>query len=159
MLTARTTVQLSSTSSEPSNACTGEAASSPFFTFLLPLVFFLLLGSVYGDDEIDGVTARRTCSPGCSATASSPTAFAGLAIITVIRREEGVLKRLRGTPLPAWAYLAAVIASTLLVFASRRSRSSSSGGRCSTFPFRTAGSRSCSRSCSAAWPSPRSGSG
>jgi ABC-2 type transport system permease protein len=45
------------------------------------------------------------------------TAFAGLAIITVIRREDGILKRLRGTPLPAWAYLAAVVASTVAVFA------------------------------------------
>ena len=34
------------------------------------------------------------------------TAFAGLAIFIVIRRESGILKRVRATPLPAWAYLA-----------------------------------------------------
>ena len=43
-----------------------------FFTFLLPIVFFVLLGSVYGNDEIDGVDGPPTCSPGSSATASSP---------------------------------------------------------------------------------------
>jgi ABC-2 type transport system permease protein len=45
------------------------------------------------------------------------TAFAGLAIVLVIRREEGVLKRLRATPLPAPTYLVAVIVSTLIVYA------------------------------------------
>jgi ABC-2 type transport system permease protein len=88
-----------------------------FFTFLLPIVFFVLLGSVYGNDEIDGVDGSAYLLAGILGYGVVSTAFAGLAIITVIRREEGVLKRLRGTPLPAWAYLFAVIASTLFVFA------------------------------------------
>ena len=41
-------------------------------------------------------------------------AFAGLAIILVGRRETGVLKRLRATPLPPATYIAAVLLSTLL---------------------------------------------
>jgi ABC-type multidrug transport system permease subunit len=45
------------------------------------------------------------------------TAFAGLAIQLVLRRESGILKRLRGTPLPASTYIAALLASTLIVFA------------------------------------------
>jgi ABC-2 type transport system permease protein len=45
------------------------------------------------------------------------TAFAGLAIQLVLRREAGILKRLRGTPLPAPTYIAALLASTLIVFA------------------------------------------
>jgi ABC-2 type transport system permease protein len=44
------------------------------------------------------------------------TAFAGLAITMVIRREAGVLKRIRATPLPPWAYLLAVLVSTFLTF-------------------------------------------
>ena len=35
----------------------------------------------------------------------------------VIRREYGILKRLRSTPLPGALYLAAVLLSTLIVFA------------------------------------------
>lgn len=88
-----------------------------FFTFALPIVFFVLLGSVYGNDEIDGVNGSAYLLAGILGYGVSATAFAGLAIMTVIRREDGVLKRLRGTPLPPWAYLAAVIASTLLVYA------------------------------------------
>jgi ABC-2 type transport system permease protein len=34
----------------------------------------------------------------------------------VIRRESGVLKRIRATPLPPWAYLVAVLLSTFLTF-------------------------------------------
>src|SRR5690348_355093 len=44
------------------------------------------------------------------------TAFAGLAISLVLRRESGVLKRLRATPLPPWAYVGGVIGSTLFVY-------------------------------------------
>jgi ABC-2 type transport system permease protein len=88
-----------------------------FFTFALPIVFFVLLGSVYGDDTIDGVDGSAYLLAGILGYGVSATAFAGLAIMTVIRREDGVLKRLRGTPLPPWAYVLAVIASTLLVYA------------------------------------------
>jgi ABC-2 type transport system permease protein len=45
------------------------------------------------------------------------TAFGGLAIMLVGRREMGVLKRLRSTPLPPGTYLGAVLLSTLVVFA------------------------------------------
>ena len=45
------------------------------------------------------------------------TAFSGLAIVLVIRRESGVLKRLRATPLPPWAYIGAVLLTSLIAFA------------------------------------------
>jgi ABC-2 type transport system permease protein len=44
------------------------------------------------------------------------TAFAGLAIQLVVRRELGILKRLRATPLSATTYITAMLASTLIVF-------------------------------------------
>jgi ABC-2 type transport system permease protein len=88
-----------------------------FFTFALPIVFFVLLGSVYGNDVIDGIQGSAYLLAGMLGYGVTATAFAGLAIITVIRREDGILKRLRGTPLPAWAYLVAVVASTVAVFA------------------------------------------
>jgi ABC-2 type transport system permease protein len=44
-------------------------------------------------------------------------AFAGLAIVLVIRRESGILKRLRATPLPAWDYIAALLSAFLAAFA------------------------------------------
>jgi len=88
-----------------------------FFTFLMPLIFLLLLGSVYGDDDIDGIKGSTYLLAGLIGYGVVATAFAGLAISIVLRRESGVLKRVRGTPLPTWIYLTAVIVSTLVVLA------------------------------------------
>src|SRR3982751_5072466 len=91
-----------------------------FFTFFLPIIFFLIFGSVYGDDTIkEGGTRVRGAAyleAGMIGYGIASTAFAGLAITLVIRRESGVLKRVRGTPLPPVTYLAATLASTLIVF-------------------------------------------
>lgn len=88
-----------------------------FFTFLLPILFFLLLGSAYGDDEIDEVSGYQYLLAGMIGYGAAATTFAGLALVLVIRRESGVLKRLRATPLPPATYVAAVLASIILVFA------------------------------------------
>jgi ABC-2 type transport system permease protein len=45
------------------------------------------------------------------------TGFAGLSIMLVIRRENGILKRLRATPLPAVSFVAALLCTTLIAFA------------------------------------------
>ena len=87
-----------------------------FFTFLLPILFFLLLGSAYGDEEIDGVDGYLYLLAGMIGYGAASTTFAGLALLLVIRRESGVLKRLRVTPLPPATYIGAVLASIILIF-------------------------------------------
>ena len=86
------------------------------FIFLFPLLLFLLLGSVYSG-KIYGVPASQALLAGLIGYGCANTAFAGLAIQLVIRRENAILKRLRATPLPASTYVAALLVSTLLVFA------------------------------------------
>jgi ABC-2 type transport system permease protein len=90
-----------------------------FFTFLFPPLLFVLLDSVYGDNVVkgEGVKASSYLLAGILGYGLASTAFAGLAIVLVLRRESGILKRLRATPLPPGSYLAAVIVSTMLVFA------------------------------------------
>jgi ABC-2 type transport system permease protein len=88
-----------------------------FFTFLLPMVFFVLLGSTYGNDTVDGVRGSDFLEAGMIGYGAISIAFAGLAIVLVIRRETGILKRLRATPLPAWAYIAALLSAFLAAFA------------------------------------------
>ena len=71
------------------------------FIFVFPLLLYALLGSVYGDD-IDGVPAVDVLLAGLFGYGAVNTAFGGLAIMLVIRREAGVLKRLaRRRLLPA----------------------------------------------------------
>jgi ABC-2 type transport system permease protein len=88
-----------------------------FFSFLFPIILLVLLGSVYGDDEIEGVSGATFLLAGLIGYGVAATAFASLAITLVVRREAGLLKRVRGTPLSPATYLAAVIASTVIVIA------------------------------------------
>jgi ABC-2 type transport system permease protein len=88
---------------------------SAVFVFVFPPMLFLLLGAVY-DGMIDGVPAADRLLVGMLGYGCANTAFGGLAITLVIRRELGVLKRVRATPLPPATCLAAMLVSTLLVF-------------------------------------------
>ena len=85
------------------------------FVFLFPPLLFVLLASVFGDGEEDGVPTSTYLVAGLIAYAVANTALGGLAITLVIRREYGILKRIRSTPLPASLYLAATLLSNLLV--------------------------------------------
>jgi ABC-2 type transport system permease protein len=85
------------------------------FIFLFPLLLFVLLGSVYSG-KIYGLPAPQALLAGMLGYGCANTAFAGLAIQLVVRRELGILKRLRATPLSATTYIAATLASTLVVF-------------------------------------------
>jgi ABC-2 type transport system permease protein len=86
---------------------------SAVFVFVFPPMLFLLLGAVY-DGTIDGVPAADRLLVGIIGYGCANTTFGGLAITLVLRRESGVLKRLRATPLPPATYLAAILTSTLL---------------------------------------------
>ena len=87
-----------------------------FFIFLFPLLLFVLLGSVYSK-KIEGLPAAEVLLAGLIGYGCANTAFAGLAIQLVVRRENGILKRLRSTPLRPATYVGAVLVSTLVVFA------------------------------------------
>jgi ABC-2 type transport system permease protein len=91
---------------------------SAIFIFLFPVMLFLLLGSLYGSDvDDDGFRGDELLLAGMLGYGAANTGFAGMAITLVVRREYGMLKRIRSTPLPAGVYFAAALASTLIVFA------------------------------------------
>jgi ABC-2 type transport system permease protein len=86
-----------------------------FFIFIFPLLLYVLLGSVYSG-KIYGVPAPEALLAGLLGYGCANTAFAGLAIQLVLRRESGILKRLRSTPLPPATYIGSLLVSTLIVF-------------------------------------------
>jgi ABC-2 type transport system permease protein len=88
---------------------------SAVFVYLFPVLLFLLLGTVYGG-TYEGRPVVDYLVAGLIGYGVANTTFGGLAIILVIRREQGILKRIRSTPLPATTYLAAALGSILLVF-------------------------------------------
>lgn len=85
------------------------------FVFLFPPLLFVLLASVFGDGVEDGRSVSSYLVAGLIGYAVANTALGGLAISLVIRRESGLLKRLRSTPLPGSLYLASVLLSILLI--------------------------------------------
>jgi ABC-2 type transport system permease protein len=87
-----------------------------FFIFVFPLLLLLLLGSFY-DGEIEGEPAANYLLVGILGYGAANTAFGGLAISLTVRREYGILKRIRATPLPGWLYLTSLLGSNLIVFA------------------------------------------
>jgi ABC-2 type transport system permease protein len=89
---------------------------SAIFVFLFPVLLFLLLSVVY-DGQYRGRPLTDYLVPSLVTYGVANTTFGGLAIILVVRRELGILKRLRATPLPAPMYLAATLSSILIVFA------------------------------------------
>jgi ABC-2 type transport system permease protein len=83
--------------------------SAAFFNFLLPLILLLLVASVFSTepDELDVLV------PGIAGMAVMSTTFTALAFNVTFLREQGVLKRMRGTPLPAPAYFGGLIGNAV----------------------------------------------
>jgi ABC-2 type transport system permease protein len=78
--------------------------SAAFFNFALPLIFLALFGAVFSGSQED----LDIIVPGIAGMSIVSTTFVALAMNVVALREQGILKRLRGTPLPSGAYLTAV---------------------------------------------------
>jgi ABC-2 type transport system permease protein len=84
-----------------------------FFTLVFPLMFLLVFTLVFGNDEIPelGVTTAQFYAPALAVFGAVSATYTNLAIGTAIARDNGILKRVRGTPLPPWIYIAGRIGS------------------------------------------------
>lgn len=83
--------------------------SAAFFNFLLPLLLLVLVASAFSVDtkELD------TLVPGIAGMSVMATTFNALAFNLTFRRQEGILKRLRGTPMPVASYFAGMLGSSV----------------------------------------------
>ncbi len=83
--------------------------SAAFFNFALPLIFLALFGAVFADDQgtLDVIV------PGIAGMSVMSTTFSALAMNLTFLREQGVLKRVRGTPLAPGAYLGGIAANAV----------------------------------------------
>jgi ABC-2 type transport system permease protein len=78
--------------------------SAAFFNFLLPLLFLAFFGAILHGKQHD----LDTLVPGIAGMSVMSTTFTALAYNVVFLRERGVLKRIRGTPLPTLSYFGGV---------------------------------------------------
>jgi ABC-2 type transport system permease protein len=84
--------------------------SAAFFNFLLPLLFLVLIATAFSASD-EGL---EILVPGIAGMGVLATTFTSLAFNLTYLREEGILKRIRGTPMPPGAYLAGLIGSAAL---------------------------------------------
>jgi len=83
--------------------------SAAFFNFLFPLILLGLFGAVFSGNQHD----LNVIVPGIAGLSVMSTTFTALAFNLTFLREQGVLKRMRGTPLPAGVYLGGLAASAV----------------------------------------------
>src|SRR5213082_3489275 len=83
--------------------------SAAFFNFLLPLLFLAGGGIILSGSQHD----LNRLVPAIAALSVMSTTFTALAYNIVYLRERGVLKRVRGTPLPAGSYFGGVAANAV----------------------------------------------
>lgn len=97
--------------------------ASVFFTVLLPVIFLLIFATIFGNDEIDelgGLSTTTYYVPAILTLAVVSATMQSLAMSLTVDRENGILKRGRGTPMPRWVFFAgrvgnAVVTSLLML--------------------------------------------
>ncbi len=96
--------------------------ASVFFTVLLPLIFLFIFATIFGNetiDELGGIKVSTYYVPAIITLAVISATLVSPVISLTQDRENGVLKRVRGTPLPSWVFIAgragnAVVISLLM---------------------------------------------
>ncbi len=83
--------------------------SAAFFNFLLPLLFLAAGGAILSGNQHD----LNLLVPSIAGMSVMSTTFTALAYNIVFLRERGVLKRIRGTPLPTISYFGGVAGNAI----------------------------------------------
>jgi ABC-2 type transport system permease protein len=90
--------------------------AAAFFTFAFPLLFMVIFNVIFaGSPGADGISAADFFTPAIIVFSVITATYTNIAMTVAIARDSGVLKRVRGTPLPSWAYLFGRIAHAVLV--------------------------------------------
>ena len=92
---------------------------SAFFTFVFPVVIIAIFGALFGhgggSSYFYGLSALQYYVPTIAAVSVLGSCYSQLAIVLALRRQNGILKRVHGTPLPAWAYFLGLLAHCVMV--------------------------------------------
>jgi ABC-2 type transport system permease protein len=89
-----------------------------FFTVMFPVVLLLIFATVFGGKTIEvdgGIEITAYYVPAIITLAVISATMQSLAMSLVIAREDGRLKRGRGTPMPAWVFIAGRVGNSIVV--------------------------------------------
>jgi ABC-2 type transport system permease protein len=88
-----------------------------FFNFAMPVMLLVIFGTLFSGQHVPergNIPFLTLFVPGILAYGIISATFSNLAATLALLRDQGVLKRMRGTPLPRWAYLAGRVGSSTL---------------------------------------------
>ena len=90
-----------------------------FFTLMLPIIMLVLFNALFAEGTVDTGQGEwpvnQFYTGALAAFAAVSATYTNLANTVPIVRDEGVLKRWRGTPLPPWAYVAGMVGMAVVV--------------------------------------------
>ncbi len=90
-----------------------------FFTLGLPLFMLVLFNALFGDDTVSTPggewSVQQFYTGGLAAFTAVSATYTNLVNVVPIRRDTGILKRWRSTPMPLPAYLGGWVASAVLI--------------------------------------------
>lgn len=92
--------------------------ASVFFTVAFPVVLLLIFATVFNGQTIEvdgGIEITAYYVPAIITLAVISATMQSLAMSLVIAREDGRLKRGRGTPMPAWIFIAGRVGNSIVV--------------------------------------------
>lgn len=91
----------------------GRRPVAVFFVIAMPLVLLLVLTQLFGNERIEGLglNTAQFYTPALAVFGVVMACYTYLAVSTATARDLGILKRVRGTPLPPWVYICARIAA------------------------------------------------
>lgn len=94
--------------------------ASAFFTFVFPLLFLVIFTTIFSGDAATPELGRAINSAtyytaSILAFGVISACYTNIAISVVFARDEGLLKRVRGTPMPGWAYLLSKVVHAVFV--------------------------------------------
>jgi ABC-2 type transport system permease protein len=92
--------------------------ASVFFTVMFPVILFLILAVVFSGEDVNvrgGIDATTYYVPAIMSLAIISATMQTLAMTLVIAREDGRLKRGRGTPMPPWVFIAGRVGNSIVV--------------------------------------------
>ncbi|MFQ5966547.1 MAG: ABC transporter permease [Acidimicrobiia bacterium] len=92
---------------------------SAFFTIIFPLLILVVFAAIFGSEEIEhlGVTVAQYYAPALAVFSAASATYTNIGVSTAFQRDQGILKRVRGTPLPPSIYLTGKIASATYIAA------------------------------------------
>lgn len=88
-----------------------------FFTLIFPIMLMVIFGAIFGSEEIPalGITVAQYFVGSLAVFAAASATYTNIGVGTAFQRDQGILKRFKGSPLPPSLFFGGKIISSVLI--------------------------------------------